>query len=81
MLVYGLSYKYFGGKYRYAIYLILLAFAFNYLADFTFSYTTTIESYYNGSLADALFATTMFTLSAGIAMLNPAVLRNKKENS
>jgi len=69
-LIYGLSYKYFGGKYRYAIYLILLAFVFNYLADFTFSYTTTVETYYNGSLADVLFTTTMFIFSLGIALLD-----------
>lgn len=69
-LIYGLSYKYFGGKYRYAIYLILLAFVLNYMADFTFSYTTTIGTYYNGSLADALFATTMFVLALGVGLLD-----------
>lgn len=76
-LIYGLSYRYFGGKYRQAIYLILAAFILNYLADFTFSYTTTIETYYNGSLADVLFATTMFVFSLGIALLDP---RSMKEN-
>lgn len=77
-LVYGLSYKYFGGKYRFAIYLILAAFVLNYLADFTFSYTTTTEYYYNGSLADVLFATTMFVFATGIALLD---IRSLNSNS
>lgn len=69
-LIYGLSYKYFGGRYRSAIYLILAAFAFNYLADFTFSFTTTTETYYNGSLPDVFFATTMFVFALGVALLD-----------
>lgn len=69
-LIYGLSYRYFGGRYRYAIYLILFAFILNYLADFTFSYTTTTESYYNGSLADVLFASTMYVFSVGLAFFD-----------
>lgn len=69
-LIYGLSYRYFGGRYRHAIYLILFAFILNYFADFTFSYTTTTESYYNGSLADVLFATTMYVFSVGIALFD-----------
>lgn len=77
LLVYGLSYKYLGGKYRYAVYLILFSFALNYLADFIFSYTTTIETYYNGSLADVFFATTMFVMSLGLILLD--VDRNKNE--
>lgn len=80
-LVYGLSYKYFGGKYRFAIYLILAAFVFNYLADFTFSYTTTTESYYNGSLADVLFATTMFIFSVGVALLDIRSLTGSPSSS
>ena len=70
VLIYGLSYKYLGGKYRYPVYLILSAFILNYFADFTFSYTTTIETYYNGSLADILFVTTMYVFSLGIALLD-----------
>ena len=69
-LIYGLSYRYFGGKYRLPIYLILSAFTINYFGDFLFSYTTTVETYYNGSLADVLFTTTMYVLSVGIALLD-----------
>lgn len=71
LLVFGLSYKYLGGIFKAAIYLILAAFIVNYFADFTFSYTTTIGTYYNGSLADVLFVTSMTLLSSGVALLDP----------
>lgn len=77
-IIYGLSYRYFGGAYRLAIYLILAAFALNYLADFTFSYTTSTETYYNGSLADVLFATTMFVFSVGIALLDARTMQENR---
>lgn len=69
-LIYGLSFNYFGGKYRFAIYLILAGFILNYAADFSFSYTTTKDIYYNGSLSDILFATAMFILVLGVSMLD-----------
>ncbi|MBI1838986.1 MAG: hypothetical protein HYR95_01645 [Candidatus Colwellbacteria bacterium] len=69
-LIYGLSYRYFGGKYKLPIYLILSAFAVNYFGDFSFSYGTTVETYYTGNFADALFTTTMYLLSVGIALLD-----------
>jgi diguanylate cyclase len=77
LLIIGLSYKYFGGMYKAAIYLILAAFVVNYFADFTFSYMTSLGTYYNGSLADILFATTMFVFGAGIALLDPRTAPNR----
>ena len=71
LLIFGLSYNYFGGIYKKAIYFILLAFIVNYFADFTFSYSTSLGSYYNGSLADVLFVLTMTILGTGIALLDP----------
>jgi len=71
LLIIGLSYSYFGGIYKKAIFFILGAFVINYLADFTFSYTTSLETYYNGSLADVLFIITMTVLATGIAKLDP----------
>src|SRR3989344_2952243 len=47
VLIFGLTYKYFGGMYKKAIYLILGGFVMNYFADFMFSYTTSLETYYN----------------------------------
>ena len=37
-IIYGLSFKYFAGKYRWAIYSLLFGFFINYFADFSFSY-------------------------------------------
>lgn len=77
LLIIGLSYKYFGGMYKAAIYLILGAFVVNYFADFTFSYTTSLGTYYNGSLADILFATAMFVFGVGIALFDPRTAPNR----
>ena len=80
LLIIGLSYQFFGGIYKSAIYFILGAFVINYFADFTFSYTTTLGSYYNGSLADLLFATTMTVFGIGIALLDPREASRAKAN-
>ena len=74
-LVYGLSYKYFGGVFKKAIYAILLGFVVLYFADFSFSYTTTLETFFPADWVDYLFTTAMFILSIGIAMLDPNVSR------
>jgi hypothetical protein len=65
-LVYGLSYKYFGGFYRRAISLILAGLAIMYCADSVFSYTTTKETYYNADWGDLLLALGQFLMSFGI---------------
>lgn len=70
-MIYGLSYDYLGGKFKTAIYVILGGFLLNYLADFSFSYTTTLGTFYAGNWVDLLFTTAIFTLSIGITMLDP----------
>lgn len=70
-LVYGLSLKYFGGKFKLAVYLILLGFVLNYLADFSFSYTTTLETFYVAGWVDLLFTTAMAALALGVNTLDP----------
>ncbi|MEK7509298.1 MAG: hypothetical protein AAB605_01140 [Patescibacteria group bacterium] len=70
-LIYGLSYNYFGGIYKKAIYFILLGFIILYFADFLFSYTTTLEIWYPGDWVDLLFTTAMLALSAGVGLLHP----------
>lgn len=72
--IYGLSYNYFGGRFKSAIHLILAGFVINYIADFSFSYTTTIGTFYSGDWVDLLFATAMLLLSLGIVMLNPKLI-------
>ncbi len=69
-LIYGLSFKYFGGKYKIAIYVLLFGFLANYFADFTFSYTTTLETFVPGGTADFLFTLAMFLLAFGVSSLD-----------
>lgn len=71
LLVYGLSLKFLGGRFKWPVLIILLGFVINYFADFGFSYTTTVETYFNASWPDLLFATTMFVLSVGVNSLDP----------
>lgn len=65
-LILGVSFKFFGGKYKLSIYSILLGFCFLYIADFLFSYTTTANSYYNGSITDLLFTVGLSLLTLGV---------------
>ncbi len=78
-VIYGLSYNYFGGVYKKAIYLILSGFALMYIADFSFSYTTTLDTFYPAGWVDLLFTTAVFVLSLGIMMLDPRVLSKKQK--
>jgi len=66
-LVFGLSLKYLGGRFRWPVMIILLGFVLMFISDFTFSYTTTIESYYNGHLVDLFFTIALFVISFGVA--------------
>ncbi len=76
-VIYTLSYEYFGGVYKKAIYLILLGFIGMYFADFSFSYTTTLETFYPAGWVDLLFTTAIFILSLGVTRLNPKALTEK----
>lgn len=78
-LVYGLSFKYFGGKYKVAIYVLLFGFVVNYFADFSFSYQTTLETFVPGGFSDLLFTTAMFALSLGANAIDSRVLSAKED--
>ena len=67
LLIYGLSLKYLGGRYKWPVLITLFGFVVMFFADFTFSYTTTINTYFNGSLADLLFTTALSIMGVGIA--------------
>lgn len=75
-LVFALSYDYFGGVFKTAIYIILFGFVLNYLADFLFSYSTTLETFYAGGSIDLLFTTALFVLTLGVTLLDPRELRS-----
>ncbi len=76
VLVFGLSYSYFGGKYKIGIYMVLFGFIVNYFADFFFSYTTSLERYYVANWVDLIFTVAMFALSFGISKLDPKILEH-----
>lgn len=65
LVLYSLSVNYLGGKFKPTILILLLGFGVMYLADFTFSYTTTIETFYNGNFGDLLFAAALYLISFG----------------
>lgn len=69
-LIFGLSFRYLGGRFRLPVLIILVGFILMFIADFSFSYTTTIGSYFNGSYPDLLFATALFVLSFGVSSLD-----------
>lgn len=66
VIISGLSFKYFGGKYRFDIIAILLGLFVMFCADSIFSYTTTVNTYYNGDWGDMLLAAGLFLITFGI---------------
>lgn len=67
LLIYGLTLKLLGGIYKWPVRIILLGFVTMFFADAAFSYSTTVETYYNGNYADLLFTVALFLMSFGIA--------------
>ncbi|MEK7502064.1 MAG: hypothetical protein AAB609_00900 [Patescibacteria group bacterium] len=65
-LLFGLSLQYLGGRFRWPVMIIILGFIFMFISDFTFSYTTTVGSYFNGHFADLLFTVAIFVISFGV---------------
>lgn len=70
-LVFGLSWKYLGGRFKVPVLVVLSGFVLNYAADFSFSLTTTLETFYVANWVDLLFTSTMVVLSIGVALLDP----------
>jgi len=66
LVVFTLANKYLGGYYRKAIASILLGLAIMYFGDFSFSYTTTVGTFYNGNWGDLLLASGNFFMTMGI---------------
>ncbi len=78
LLVFGLSFNYLGGKFKWSIRFIIAGFILNYFTDFTFSYTTTKGTYYNGHWVDLMFPTVMFLLALGILSFDPRRIRGQE---
>lgn len=71
-----LSFGQLGGRYRVAIYTLLVGFIVEYFADLGFSYTTSSESFYVGNWVDLLFLTSTFLVSFSITLLSPVFIIN-----
>lgn len=66
VIISGLSFKYFGGKYLLDIISILLGLAVMTFADAVFSYTTTVQTYYNGNWGDLMLTIGLFLITFGV---------------
>lgn len=67
IIVSGLSFKYLGGKYTKDIWAILSGLAIMYFADFVFSYTTTVGTFYNGNWGDLALTMGLFCIAFGVS--------------
>ncbi len=66
LIVFALSFRYFGGYYRLPIASILVGLAVMYFGDFVFSYTTTTGTFYNANWGDLLLTLGNFLMTFGI---------------
>lgn len=66
LIIFGLSINYFGGQYKIAVLSLMIGFVSMYLADFVFSYTTTVGTFYNGNFGDFLFTIAFVFIAFGV---------------
>lgn len=78
-----LSLKYLGGRYRIPLYVLFVGFVFEYLADFSFSITTSNETFFVASWVDLLFLISTFTVGASLAMFkfHPSSINRSKNGA
>ena len=78
-IVYTLSFKLLGGRYKTPILLLFFGFLLNFISDFAFAYTTTAGTYFNGHVIDLMYATAMLLIGTGINNLDPTLYKNTYE--
>jgi diguanylate cyclase len=66
LLIYGLSFNYLGGRYKLPILSMIFGLLVLFFGDFSFSYTTTIETYYNGHWVDIVLPTAWMLIVFGV---------------
>jgi hypothetical protein len=71
LTIFGLSWKYLGGRFKYPIVAILISFGVLYFADFAFSYLDGQSRYYNGDVSDLLFLLAFAIFGVGLCLLEP----------
>lgn len=77
LLIYGLTLRLLGGLYKWPIRILLLGFIVMFFADTAFSYTTTVETYFNGNIADLLFTLAFFLMGYGLTSLQTGARREQ----
>jgi len=80
LLIYGLSFKYLGGKFKLPTLSILFGLLVLFVGDFTFSYTTTVGSYYNGHWVDLVLPTAWMFIVFGVSGFDTKSLALPKAN-
>jgi hypothetical protein len=65
-LIYGLSFNYLGGRYKIPILSIIFGMLVLFFGDFSFSYTTTVGTYYNGHWVDMVLPTAWMLIVFGV---------------
>ncbi|MEJ0073300.1 MAG: hypothetical protein WDN27_04450 [Candidatus Saccharibacteria bacterium] len=66
VIIFGLSFRYFGGLFKSSIISLLAGLGVMFLGDFVFSYTTTTGTFYNGDWGDLLLTFGLFLLTFGV---------------
>jgi hypothetical protein len=66
VIIFGLSFKYFGGYFRASIMCLLVGLGVMFAADFVFSYTTIVGTFYNGDPGDLLLTIGLFLMTFGV---------------
>lgn len=65
IVVSGLSFRYLGGRFKFDVISIWIGLGVMYFADFVFSYTTTVNTFYNGDWGDLMLTLGLFFLAFG----------------
>lgn len=69
-LIFGLSFRNWNAQLKWPIIVIFFGILAEYISDFWFSYSTTLNTFYNGCLGDLSFATALMILSIGVTLLD-----------
>lgn len=77
LLLYGLTLNYLGGRFKLPVIITIFGFIFAYVTDFSYSYTTTLGTFFVGNWVDLLYTTTFFFLAYGITSLNPQLIEQE----
>jgi hypothetical protein len=71
LLIYGLSFKYLGGFFKWSIIMVLTGFVLNYVGDFSFVYLTTKNTYFVADWVDLVYTSAFFCLGFGATLMDP----------